>query len=43
MSDEISDAQKKAMLDLLSLAGLVAGDGDEVTVSAGGDSVTFEA
>lgn len=43
MSDEVSESQKQAMLDLLRSAGLVPQDGDEITVSAGSDSVTFEA
>jgi hypothetical protein len=43
MSDEVSETQKQMMLDLLRSAGLVAAEGDEVTVSAGGDSVTFTA
>jgi hypothetical protein len=43
MSDDVSEAQKQMMLDLLRSAGLVATDGESVTVSAGGDSVTFDA
>ena len=42
MSD-VSEAQKQILLDLLQSGGLVATDGDAVTVAAGGDSVTFEA